>query len=364
MMWTPAPPSLASRLAAYSMRRVQLRWRRGDQGGTAVAEPELPSLERLRSEIDQLSEANRADPDPDRERAILRARHLAGIRLIDAAPAAPRFPDAEGIVVARGDPLPEFRPGGLTPALLRAAILRDGCALVRGFVSRQLALELADGIKTAYAHREASETGERPQDGFYEEFVPHERFGGPMWRTWIKEGGGLLSADSPTVAFRFLDAIREGGVDRLVGGYLGEPPVISAHKTTLRKAEPSVAGAWHQDGFFLGPVRSLNLWLSLSRCGEDAPGLDILPRRLDRYLATGTEGSPLSWTISEQEVLQAARLAPVIRPIFEPGDALIFDELFLHKAGSDPSMSQPRFAIENWFFGASAFPADYAPLAL
>ena len=53
-----------------------------------------------------------------------------------------------------------------------------------------------------------------------------------------------------------------------------------------------------------------------------------------------------------------------MRPIFEPGDALFFDELFLHQTGSDPSMPNPRFAIESWFFGASAFPGDYAPVAV
>jgi hypothetical protein len=56
--------------------------------------------------------------------------------------------------------------------------------------------------------------------------------------------------------------------------------------------------------------------------------------------------------------------APVIRPIFEPGDALLFDELFLHKTGSDPATPNPRFAIENWFFGGSGFPSEYAPLAV
>ena len=55
---------------------------------------------------------------------------------------------------------------------------------------------------------------------------------------------------------------------------------------------------------------------------------------------------------------------PIMRPIFEPGDALFFDELFLHQTASDPSMPKPRFAIESWFFGGSAFPADYAPLAV
>ena len=50
----------------------------------------------------------------------------------------------------------------------------------------------------------------------------------------------------------------------------------------------------------------------------------------------------------------AAGEKEIIRPIFEPGDALLFDELFLHKTGSDPSMPNPRFAIENWFFNRAA----------
>ena len=52
-----------------------------------------------------------------------------------------------------------------------------------------------------------------------------------------------------------------------------------------------------------------------------------------------------------------------MRPIFEPGDALLFDELFLHQTGSDPQMPKPRYAVESWFFGPSAFPGGYSPLA-
>ncbi len=346
---------------------MRLPWRRADEGAVAVAtpsEPELPSLDELRADIAELTAANRGAPDPDRERALVRARHLAGIRLVEEAPASPRFPDADGVAVSAGDPLPEFGRGELTPELLRAAILRDGCVLVRELLPRDLALGFADGIETAYARREASEAGEQPLDAFYDEFVPHERFGGPMWRSWIKEGGGLLGADSPALLCRFIDALRDRDIDRLVNGYLGEPALISAHKTTMRKAEPSVSGAWHQDGRFMGPVRALNLWLSLSDCGVEAPGLDIVPTRLNDYLATGTEGAALTWTISDDAARRAAHGSSIARPLFAPGDALFFDELFLHKTGSEPTMPNPRFAIENWFFGASAFPADYAPLAV
>jgi hypothetical protein len=157
---------------------------------------------------------------------------------------------------------------------------------------------------------------------------------------------------------------RAARLPQIVSDYLGEPALISVHKTTLREADPSVPGAWHQDGFFMGPVRSLNLWLSLSRCGDESPGLDLLPRRLDHYLATATEEAVLDYTISHQKVEDEAAGTPIIRPIFEPGDALFFDELFLHQTGSDPAMPKPRYAIENWFFGGSAFPAEYAPIAV
>jgi hypothetical protein len=148
-----------------------------------------------------------------------------------------------------------------------------------------------------------------------------------------------------------------------VDGYLGEPSLMSAHKTTLRKASPAVPGAWHQDGSFLGDVRSLNMWLSLSRCGDLAPGLDIVPRRLDHLVQTQTDEALLDIAVSQRKAEEAAGDVPILRPIFEPGDALFFDEMFLHQTGVDPSMPNPRFAIESWFFASSAFPADYAPVA-
>jgi hypothetical protein len=329
--------------------------------------PEVPAitdtLEELRAEIAALTASGLASGDVEAQRRLVWLRHLAAARLIGAAPAAPEFAHPEAGGLRPGDPLPEFEPGELTPGLIRAAILRDGCVLVRGLVPRSEAVAMAEEIDRAYEVRGRIEAGEPVDPGWYEEFQPHPRFEAP-WRPWIKMGGGLLAADSPRLCARMFGLFDAACLPSLVSGYLGEPAMISVHKTTLRKAEPEVGGAWHQDGFFMGPVRALNLWLSLSRCGDEAPGLDIVPRRVEDYLATGTEGAELSWTISEEEISAAAGTSGVIRPIFEPGDALFFDERFLHKTGSDPSMPKPRFAIENWFFGGSAFPAEYAPLAV
>jgi hypothetical protein len=341
---------------------------RADGAAAAVAErppaEPLKSLEVLQAEIDALTLENRARPSRDTERRLVRLRHDAGIRLVEEAPGDAEFAAPDADALPPGDPLPELTPEQLTPGLIRAGILRDGCVLVRGLVPREAALALASEIDRAFAERERHDAGGAPAPGYYEEFVPRDDSGEPVVRPWIKTGGGLLAADAPKLHFEMMELFAGARLGELVGGYLGEPALISVHKTTLRKADPSVAGAWHQDGFFMGQVRSLNLWLSLSRCGDEAPGLDIVPRRLERYVATATDEAILDYTISRAKVEQAAGDVPIVRPIFEPGDALFFDELFLHQTGSDPAMPKPRYAVENWFFGGSGFAGEYAPIAV
>jgi hypothetical protein len=340
------------------------------QRQTAVIERPVEEFDgtvgELRAEIERLTEGNRAHPDRDTERRLLMLRHLAGIKLIDEAESRgdPVFAAAAGGSLPAGDQLPELNPDQLSAGTLRAGILRDGCLLLRGLVPRDRALAMAKQIDRAYGEREKSEKGKRPAPGYYEEFEPHERCGSVFGRPWIKQGGGLLAADSPTLAFQMMELFDGAGLRATVSDYLGEPALISVHKTTLRRADPSVPGAWHQDGFFMGEVRSLNLWLSLSRCGDVAPGLDIVPRRLDHLVQAATEEAALDYTVSNKKAAEAAGDRPIIRPIFEPGDALFFDEMFLHQTGSDPEMPNPRYAIENWFFGGSAFPGEYAPIAV
>ena len=354
------------------MRRFRRQERRHGGQATAVADPPADpgthapaTTEEIHAEVERLTQLNRARPDRATERRLLWLRHVAGARAIDSPPATlPEYARAELDRLPLGDPLPEFPAADVTPGLLRAGILRDGCLLVRGFVARYAALGFAERIDQLFAERERHASGQPVDDGLYEEFKPQPRFDDVVARPWIKDGGGVLAADSPRLSFELLELFGAAGIGRLVTGYLGETPLISVHKTTLRKADPSVAGAWHQDGSFMGEVRSLNLWLSLSRCGDSAPGLDLVPRRLEQIVLTQTDEAVLPIQVSRRNVEQAAGDTPIVRPIFEPGDALFFDELFLHQTASDPAMPNPRFAVESWFFGSSCFPADYAPVAV
>jgi hypothetical protein len=113
----------------------------------------------------------------------------------------------------------------------------------------------------------------------------------------------------------------------------------------------------------MGPVKALNVWLALSRCGDVAPGMDLVPRRIERIVETGTEGAAFDWSVSQAVAEESAGEAGILRPIFEPGDVLLFDELFLHATASSTEMTNTRYAVECWFFGPSAFPAEYPPLA-
>jgi hypothetical protein len=287
----------------------------------------MAPLEKLLEEIEELSRANRLRRDVDLDRRLLRLRHQAGIQLLDRAPSDPSFAAPSFGALPGRSSLVEVGPGDLTPELLRAAILRHGCLLVRGLVEADDALGLAEDIDRAFEARSALTSNRSAPEGFYEEFALEPPFGDLPDRPWIEEAGGVLAVDSPKVTFDMLEALNRAGLLEVVHGYLGERAVMSAQKCTLRKVEPDLPGAWHQDGKFLGEVRALNVWLSLSRCGDEAPGLDIVPRRIDHLLASGAEAGTVLWIHIPQELAEEA-------------------------------------AGDVGFFGPSAFPGDYAPLAV
>ena len=349
-------------------------------GSSAVAEPEqVPgdirtpvepefdgSTPELFEEIARVSQENSQSKDAEREYQLLRYRHLAGKRLLEEDRPAPSYPDPSAVTLPEAAGLPEFTTEDVTPEVLRAGILRDGSVLIRGMAPRDEALRLADEIDRGFQVRdEMAENGGEGDPAYYREFELDPHVKTPLPRSWIQESGGLLAVDAPRVAFDTLELFERIGLTSLVRGYLGEPITISAHKTTLRKATPDVPGAWHQDGAFMGPVRALNVWMSLSRCGDLSPGLDIVPRRLDDYVRAGTDGAFLDYQVADSVAAEAAGSeTPIIRPIFEPGDVLLFDEKCLHQTASDPSMPNPRYAVESWFFGASKFPEDYGAIGV
>lgn len=332
----------------------RLRNRRAAQGA---------SVEAMEAEIAELSAKNRGRRDPELERRILKLRHRTGIGLVQSANGGGGITSPAGdLPSANGAGLPEFSPADLTPELVRAAILRDGCVLVRGLIDRDEAMRLTGEIDSVFDAREREGVDGSDPDGYYEAFTPEPPYG-IMERSFVADAGDAFAGDSPRVMFDALEAFDRAGLRDLIVGYLGERPALSVNKCVLRRVKPQSGSAWHQDGAFLGDVRALNVWLSLSRCGDESPGLDIVPRRIDDIVETGTEGAIFNWSVSPAVAEREAGEAGVIRPIFEPGDALLFDDRFLHATATDPAMTKTRYAIESWFFAPSAFPEGYVPIA-
>ncbi len=332
----------------------------------AVAEAPEPiegrSVASLDEEIGALTEADRDRHDPAAERRLMRLRHAVGAQLVDEGRAKPPQPDPSNALPDPGSGLPDVSPEELTPELIRAGILRDGCLLVRGLVDRDEARALAGELQRVFDARDAESAGRQAREGYYEEFVPDPPYT-LVERQWVSNAGGVWAADSPRVMFDLLDMCERAGLRQVIAGYLGERAAISVNKSTLRRATPDTEVIWHQDGAFMGDVRALNLWLALSDCGEDAPGLDIVPRRLEHVVPTGTEGAAYDWSVGRGLVEEAAGENGIVSPVFEPGDALFFDHLMLHTSGVEDRMTGTRYAIESWFFGPSGFPGDYVPIA-
>jgi hypothetical protein len=329
--------------------------------GTRIQTPD-----QMLAEAAELAAQNRERRDPELERRILRLRHRAAVALSDDGSSTPRYPEPDFASLPEGD-LPEVTPAEVTPELLRGAILRNGALLVRNLVDADEAVRLVREIDRAFAAREAQLAGEDSDDGYYREFVADPPFA-LTERGWVTSASGIWAADSPAVMLDVLNTFERSGLTKLATGYLGERPAISVNKCTLRRVRPDIYGGqqvsgWHQDGAFLGDVRALNVWLSLSRCGDVAPGLDIVPRRLDHIEPTGTEGATFDWSVSQSVAEEAAGGVAIQRPVFEPGDVMLFDELFLHATAADDEMRNTRYAVESWFFGPSAFPEGYAPMA-
>lgn len=310
-----------------------------------------------------LSESNRAAPSAALETRLVGVRHEAFTTLRREVPT-----DVPPPVTARPGPPGPLRPlraADLTPARVRAEMAEHGCVYVQGLVDRERVAALRDGIDRALAGFDATNGAGGTTEPWYVPFRPLPEYQVVGKRNWVRASGAVWTVDSPRMLFDLTELVEHTGLADLMTAYLGERPALSANKCTLRRVPVDTATNWHQDGAFLGAdVRSLNLWLALSDVDADSPGLEIVPRRFDTVLPTGTEGAMFDWSVAPAIVDEVAADAAVLRPDFAAGDALLFDHLFLHRTAAGPGMTRERYAMENWFFAPSAYPEGQIPVLL
>jgi hypothetical protein len=319
---------------------------------------------RCRDAIDLLTRTNRRRYNAKVERELVALRHRAFAVLRPSARPGPWPILVDDRFTPNGLP-PEVPARALTVDDVRSGIQHHGCLIVRGMLDpRHVELLTAD-IDHALAAAEARANGASAAETapWWVPFRPADRYSVGGGRQWIWEQGSVWAVDSPRSLFDMVEVFRELGLDALVADYLGESPALSVKKCTLRRVPADTGTNWHQDGAFLGDgIRTLNVWIALSPCGEDSPSLDVVARRLDRTIATGTDGATFDWSVGEAAVERARNTTPIVRPTFGAGDVMLFDDLFLHRTGVSPGMTRDRYTIESWFFAPSTYPDEQIPV--
>jgi hypothetical protein len=316
-----------------------------------------PALRRWAATLEELSARSRAAAGGDVARELLRARRAAfedAVRL----PAAQPLPHADsdfpvdprvGLPVVHGTP---------TASDVRRAIDGHGSLVVRGLIGKDRAKELRETARDALAARQTAAAGGTVDPSWFTEFEP---IADENARQFTSEAG-MFTADSPRGHFLMVEALRESGIVDVASTVLGARPAVSVEKCVFRRVDPGVYATYHQDGAFLGErIETLDVWIALTRCGRTASALEIFPRRVDRVLPTG---GFFDWDLSDETVNRAYPGVAPVRPEFEEGDALIFDQLCVHRTSSSPEMNATRFALECWLFAPASVPPKYTGLLL
>ena len=271
--------------------------------------------------------------------------------------------------VAAVDPLsaegtiPEVRAGDLDVDVVRRGIRGNGAVIVRGLLDDDAVSRLRE------VGRLAVEASRHPgRSMFYDPidatWTSRDRSG---LRRFVELSGGVLLADSPIGLEVLLEEYERCGVLDVIRGYVGDTVLLSGAKATLRSIAPSVSAdlGWHQDGAFLGPdLGALNVWVALTDCGVDAPTMMMLPRRLSEIVPVGGDDAAFEWSVGVGAVEAASKGCDPVVLEFSAGDAILFDEMNLHRTFTAPSMSSTRLAIESWFFAAERMPDGWAALAV
>lgn len=261
------------------------------------------------------------------------------------------FPDLERA-------LPEVDSGQVSTAVVGGSVQHHGCLVVRGLFGPEKVDMMVDLIDNAIDNHDA---GGRDPSGYSP--VDTGVANDANLRRRTRNNGGVWLADSPRATSLVMHELTEAGVVGAMTEHFGTRPFFSLQKSTLRRVEPEARiTAWHQDGSFLDDdVRTMNVWIALTDCGGSHPasGLEVVPTRMESILDVDREMGRAA--VPFDVVDRIAEEIPVLRPEFTAGDALIFDERFLHRTHLDPGLTERRYALECWFFAPSHVTAAYEP---
>lgn len=218
-----------------------------------------------------------------------------------------------------------------TAAEIIKSIETRGFAIKRGLLPPLTAAHLCDNARGVYAECEAT-AGEHP-------LMANRDYNTVKIEALDAVGGSQFNA----IQLLMNTVLREV-YDRTIGKNwivsLDESPVFKANAGKLPRTVPT---HWHQDAC-VNPYPTALVWIALSECGTDAPGLK---------LACKSVGEPIPLFLVEhgpdkpKEKYIRDRLGDVIGiPTFNPGDALFFNHLSIHGTYVTRDMTRDRISFK------------------
>jgi hypothetical protein len=329
----------------------------------------LVTNNRHREAIDLLQSANKRIHSPEIEKYLVDLRHEAFFHESFSSQ-FPNWPPTISDRFKTTDHIPEITTDQMSSDIVRDGVFSKGSIIIRGLLGNDDVVKIREGIELTYQNHDLSRTGYSKEQTapWFVPFEPTQRHPDQVLnRDWYRDGGAELAADSPRGLFNLLECLERNGIIDLVTGYLGERPALSVRKTSLRRIphDLNADNGWHQDGAFLGKgIRTMNLWIALTDCGVDAPSMDMVPHRLQNIVPTGTEGAAFEWSVSSKIIEEVCDGEAPTHLHFKAGDAIIFDEMNLHRTSTRPGMTKSRFAVEAWFFAPSCYPIEQLPILI
>lgn len=328
----------------------------------------LSELSDIQRHLLHLQERFRADELLEQAAEMIDLRILGGRKLpVDPVPWSLDHDDRFKAEVG----FPEINRSQLSAAALKAGIFGKGGIIVRGLMDGDTVNNFKACISHSLKSPQRFSEDQSEGDSWFRrsEYVakgsegPARIRGGDL----SSDHGSVWAVDSPITAAKLVDFYAELGLREMLHDYFNEAAVLSVRKWVLRSVPPMKGGnkGWHQDGRFMGQdIKTINLWVALSECGEgtECPGLELVADNRRQIHETGTHGAWLDWTVGPELVNEIAQDRPLVCPYFKPGDAIFFDHYCLHRTAEGPNDTLSRFALESWFFAESRAPAKQQPV--
>ena len=170
---------------------------------------------------------------------------------------------------------------------------------------------------------------------------------------WLRRTDGSASSlpltQLPLAADEVLRAVAASAAAPLLTAALGPSPWCNLAQSWLRHDFLAHAG---QPAPAAAALAVWTLWIALTPCGTQAPSLQWVDAQAAGLLSPDE--------LQHEAVVQRYGAAALHHAVLQPGDALLFGGLCVHRTHLTAEMAQPRVSLELRFFRADALPARVA----